>query len=199
MAEAAPGKRLPPLLFVTDPARVGDPAEVAGRLPPGAGVVFRHFGSPDAPAEARRLRAVTRDRGQVLLIGRDVGLARSCGADGVHLPEAEIGRIPEVRSAGLGLVTVAAHGPEALATAARAGADAALLSPLFASASPSAGVPIGLDRFAALVAETSVPVYALGGVNASNASGLIGSGAAGLAAIDGVLEAWPPAAQQKSR
>jgi thiamine-phosphate pyrophosphorylase len=73
-----------------------------------------------------------------------------------------------------------------LAEADRAGLDAVLVSSLFPSRSASAGAPLGPDAFAAWVGAVQTPVIALGGVNAANAHLLIGSGAAGLAAV----EAW---------
>jgi thiamine-phosphate pyrophosphorylase len=60
------------------------------------------------------------------------------------------------------------------------------VSPVFASRSRSAGTPLGIERFAALAAGVQTPVIALGGIDAANAHLLIGSGAAGLAAV----EAW---------
>jgi thiamine-phosphate pyrophosphorylase len=71
----------------------------------------------------------------------------------------------------------------------RAGVDAIVVSPVFASASPSAGRPMGARAFAVLVREARLPVYALGGVNAGTARALPRSGAAGLAAIEALNEA----------
>jgi thiamine-phosphate pyrophosphorylase len=86
-------------------------------------------------------------------------------------------------------VTAAAHSMPALIRARRAGADAALLSAVFQSRSPSAGRPLGPMRFADLVRRAGLPVYALGGVKTKNAPRLLGSGAAGLAMVEGLAEA----------
>jgi thiamine-phosphate pyrophosphorylase len=175
---------LPALLFFTDPVRTPDPAAVLARLPKGAGVVYRSFGAPNALATGRRLAAVARRRGLVLLIGADAGLARAVGADGVHLPERAAHRAPALsRRRPDWIVTDAAHGPSAL----RAKADAAVLSAVFPSHSPSAGRPLGPVRFAALVRQGRLPVYALGGVNTKNAPRLLGTGAVGIAAVEGLL------------
>jgi thiamine-phosphate pyrophosphorylase len=176
---------LPPLLFVTDPQRTPEPWLAAARLPRGSGVVFRGFGRPDAIAAGRRLRAVTRARGLVLLAGADVGLALAIGADGVHLPQRLAHRAGAVARARPGwLVTAAAHDLPAALRAARAGATAVLVSPVFDSRSPSAGRPLGVLRFAALASRAGIPVYALGGVNGRNCARLIGSGAVGIAAVE---------------
>ena len=83
------------------------------------------------------------------------------------------------------MITVAAHSLIALQHARHLGADAALLAPVFATASHPDARPLGPLRFSAWAGESPVPVYALGGVTAANAGRLAGSGAAGIAGIAG--------------
>jgi thiamine-phosphate pyrophosphorylase len=176
---------LPPLLFVTDPRRTPDPVVVAGRLPRGSAVVYRAFGDAGALSTGRRLAAVARRRGLVLLVGADEGLAAKIGAHGVHLPERLLSVAPRLRARRPGwIVTGATHGRKGLAAAARYRLDAALLSVVFESRSPSAGRPLGPVRFARLARGARLPVYALGGVNRVTAARLAHSGAAGLAAVE---------------
>jgi thiamine-phosphate pyrophosphorylase len=170
---------LPPLWLVTDPERTPDPVRLAGRLPRGCGVIYRPFAAADAPLIARQLARLAARRGLVLLIGAGGPPARGAG---VHLPERLAGKARRFKQPGL-LVTAAAHSLTAIRRARLAGADAVLVSVVFASASPSAGRPLGAVRFAALVRDAGLPVYALGGVNAKTAPQLLGSGAAGLAAV----------------
>ncbi len=183
-------RRLPPLLFVTDPERTPDPLSVALRLPRGAGVIYRSFGAPEADAVARTLAAIAQGRGLVLLIGADEALAGRCGAHGVHLPERLAHTAPRLRARHPDwLITCAAHDAGALALARRCGLDAALLSPVFASRSPSTrGRSLGPVRFAAMAGQARLPVYALGGVNARTARRLQTSAAAGVAAVDGLAD-----------
>jgi thiamine-phosphate pyrophosphorylase len=182
-----PGVALPPLILVTDPDRTPDPVALAERLPRGSGVIFRGFGLKGARKTARRLAAVARRRGLVLLIGADA--LRVAGA-GAHLPERMAHHAGALKRARPGLVvTVAAHSLPALIQARRAGADAALLSTVFESRSPSAGRPLGPVRFAGLVRRAGLPVYALGGIKTKNAPRLKGSGAAGLAMVEGLAKA----------
>jgi thiamine-phosphate pyrophosphorylase len=178
-------RALPFLLLVTDPRRVPDPLAAAARLPKGAGVVYRAFGDPDAIRIGRALAALCRRRGLVLLIGADEALAAAIGADGLHLPERSLGHARRIAARRpKWLITVAAHSRLALAKAAQAGLDAALLSAVFASDSPSAGPPLGSLRFTRLARRARLPVYALGGINARTALALALSGAAGLAAVE---------------
>jgi thiamine-phosphate pyrophosphorylase len=179
------GKALPRLFFFTDPARVPNPEAVLARLPRGAGVVYRAFGASDALARGRRLARIARRRGLTLLAGADAGLAAAIGADGVHLPErAAASAVGLRRARPRWIVTAAAHSASAIVRARRAGADAVFVSPVFPSASPSAGRPLGQLRFARLVRGARLPVYALGGIDAATARRIARTGLAGFAAID---------------
>ncbi|HLZ83598.1 MAG TPA: thiamine phosphate synthase, partial [Caulobacteraceae bacterium] len=138
-------KTLPPLLFFTDPVRTPYPENVLARLPRGSGIVFRAFGAADALEKARRLARLARRRGVAFFVGADVVLAIAARADGVHLPERLAGRPGDnQRLRRRFIVTAAAHGLPAARLARRAGVDAIVLSPVFPSASPSAGRPLGV-------------------------------------------------------
>ena len=179
---------LPPLLFFTDPIRTPRPWETAARLPPGAGVVYRHFGAPDAAETAILLQRSTQDAGVRLLIGLDDGLAEVIGADGVHLPQRALDRAAVLRAAHpdwilTGAVHEALDAPPAL--------DAVVLSPVFTAGGASSRTQaMGLEAFRALADRLDRPAYALGGLNARNARTLTGSGACGLAAVGGIVSAF---------
>lgn len=191
-AAGRPRPNLPPLLFFTDPARTPRPWETAARLPAGSGVVFRSFGAADARETGLRLREATRRRDGLLLIGLDPELAETVEADGVHLPERVLNRAAELAAARPGWrITGAVHSAEALAGA--DGLDAAVLSPVFRAGGASAGRPaLGVEGFADLARTATVPVYALGGLDAGNARAMIGSGACGLAGVSAIRAAFGP-------
>ena len=150
-------------------------------------MVYRAFGAADAETQARILRRRTRARGLLLLIGADDALAVRVEADGVHLPERLAHRIGLLkRRHPTWLVSVAAHGQAAVLKASRA--DAIVVSPMFHSRSPSAGAALGPLRVAKLARAGRARVIALGGINSKNAPRLLSTGAAGLAAIDGLLD-----------
>jgi thiamine-phosphate pyrophosphorylase len=178
-------KRLPALLFFTDPERTPDPEAIARRLPRGATIVLRSFGAAGAEAQGARLLAIARKRGLTLLVGADAGLAARLGADGVHLPERLAHRARRLKAAHpCWLVTAAAHSTLAARRALAQGADAAVVSAIFPSRSASAGAPMGAVRLAILVRRAKGPVYALGGVDNKTARRLRGAGLVGLAAVD---------------
>jgi thiamine-phosphate pyrophosphorylase len=182
---------LPPLLFFTDPDRTPRPWETAGRLPPGAGVVFRHFGRPGARETALRLREATSRRDGLFLIGLDAALAEDVGADGVHLPERALSKAAALAAARPDWrITGAAHSREALAAP---GLDALIVSPVFPAGGASAArSALGRAAFGDRVEAAASPVYGLGGISAANAIGLIGSGALGLAGVSAIQAAFGP-------
>lgn len=178
---------LPRLWFFTDPERTPDPVAIARALPAGAAVVYRHFGAADRRLTARRLKRLCIARGLRLLIGLDVELAEAVQADGVHLPERAAHEIAALRAAHPHwLLTVAAHSEAALQQT--AGADAAILSPIFPSRSPSAGDALTLPRAARLARTAPQPVIALGGVTLARTHDLARAGFAGAAGIDLFVE-----------
>ncbi len=178
---------LPHLWLMTDPDRLPDPVRTARTLPRGSGIIYRSFGRPQALVEALALARLARQRGLTLLIGADDGLARRVGADGVHLPERMMGQAKRLRARHPNwIITTAAHSPRAIAKAARLGLDAALISPVFVSQSPSAGRPLGQTRVADWAYRAKLPVIALGGIGHKNARLLAGTGVWGIAAIDGL-------------
>jgi thiamine-phosphate pyrophosphorylase len=177
-------RQLPVLWLMTDPERGAGP-EVLRTLPRGAGVIFRHYGAPNRAAQARHWRDRAKAQGLVFLVAGDPRLAAAIKADGFHAPEALIHRTAIARRLmPWAIVTAAAHGMPGLVAAARAGADAVLVSPVFATRSHPGARPLGVVRFAALAQAAALPVIALGGMNAATFPRLAGIPAIGFAAID---------------
>lgn len=175
--------RLPPLIMVTDSTRLPDPVPTVAQLRPGDAVLLRHYDAPNRRALALALAQACRAARVKLIVAADLNLARAVGADGVHYPQGLVphgNRPPPTK--GL-LLTVAAHSERALKAADHVGADAALLSPVFPTESHIGAAVLGITRFAALVRSSRVPVFAMGGVTASCAPRLYGSGVVGIAAI----------------
>jgi len=184
--------RVPAALLVTDERRVPDPVPAARSLPPGSGIIFRHYGlSERARTEcAARLAAVACERGLALFIAGDFALARAVGASGLHLPEhavTDIRLLHIARNHGLA-VTAAAHSWRAVIRAGTRGVDAVLVSPVFPTASHPGARSLGVLRLAWIAAHAAVPVYALGGVTVRTVQRLRACGCAGIAAV-GALSA----------
>ena len=190
-AGARNGRALPRAWFMTDPKRTPHPERIVARLPPGFGVIYRHFGAKDRFEVGERLARICRSRRLVLLVSADPELARRIGADGVHWPEARLRRRSPAQSAPGSRPPRRTRAP-AIARAARLGVDAAILSAVFESAQLVGG---RADGGAALSDARSrrarLPVYALGGDHAAQRRARHDArDAAGWAAIDAVLSGW---------
>lgn len=178
---------LPPLFFVTDPARVPHPEDIAAHLPEGCGLIYRHFGESHAPQRARLLRRIADDHGLTLLIGADIELAEAVEADGVHLPERDLAEAPGLRARRPEwIVTAACHATETLKRREVEALDAVFVSPIFVSQSASARQvePLGIKGLRALTEIAPLPVFALGGVNCDTIGSLRDCGLSGVAAVD---------------
>ena len=135
---------------------------------------------------AARAARLTRDTDTRLVVNDRADIARAAGADGVHLTTRSLEASVVRRAFGPDfLVGVSAHTAEEARAARDAGADFALLGPVFATPSKLPyGPPLGLERFgAAARALSPFPVLALGGITLGNARDAFAAGAAGVAAI----------------
>lgn len=156
---------LPSRLLMTDPARTPDVMDWMERLPPEAGIIFRHYGAPGRAALAEKLAVRAIERGRPFLVAGDVDLALRCGATGLHLPEWMLRRPPPRNLlTRFEIVTAAAHSLGAALRAAALGCDAALLGPVFATASHPDARALGLERASAIAQRVPIALYALGGM-----------------------------------
>jgi thiamine-phosphate pyrophosphorylase len=139
---------------------------------------------------ARDLVWRTHERGGSVVIGDRADVAQAVGADGVQLgfrsPPAR-----KVRPWFTGWIGMSCHSEAELASAARAGADYAVLSPLFGV--PAKGGPLGTALFERLVKSVDIPVVALGGIDGTNADRAREAGATGVAVIRALRDASDPA------
>ncbi|MCA8899683.1 MAG: thiamine phosphate synthase [Hyphomonas sp.] len=180
---------LPPVIYLTDPARTPDPVATMAALPSSWAVIYRHFGQPERNHIASRANSDATRRHHPFLIAGDPQLAADVGADGVHWPFARVAEARRWRGR-FALMTASAHSPDQLRSLQDAGIDAALLSTAFASASPSARNPLGPTRFRQLARASRLPVYALGGVGADTARAI--APVAGIAGIEGIESLYGP-------
>lgn len=187
--------RLPDRCLVTPPTSPSEAATLLAGIDAACarGIRLVQLRQPAWPRDAlarvaREARETCRAHGARLLLNGDWALASVLGLDGVHLPAriaASLERRPLPPPA---IVGVSCHDAAGLAQAERLGADYATLSPVQRTASHPGAATLGWERFAELVAETTVPVFALGGLAAEDLETAHMSGAQGIAAIRGL---WP--------
>ncbi|HGM6770981.1 TPA: Nudix family hydrolase [Stenotrophomonas maltophilia] len=126
-------------------------------------------------------------RGVQWLLNRDIELARSLGV-GVHLGSEQLLSLQTRPLPDGQLVGASCHDLEQLQAAQRLGCDFAVLGPVQATASHPEATPLGWDAFAALRAQVSLPIYALGGMARGQVAEARRHGGQGIAAIRSL---WP--------
>jgi len=151
--------------------------------------------SPEEKAEAgRALRQLTRRFGVPFLVNDDPPLARRMEADGVHVGRDDPS--PRIARAVLGpqaIIGVTVYGkPSEESAAAEAGADYIAVGPFFPSPTKPEEPLLPMHILDAVVRRSPVPVFAIGGVNASNTSLLARHRVAGVAVVSAIMEAPDP-------
>jgi 8-oxo-dGTP diphosphatase len=123
--------------------------------------------------------------GARVLLNEDIGLAQEVGADGVQLTGAQLAackKRPDVE-----LCAASCHNNEELKLAANLELDFALLSPVLPTKSHPGAAHLGWESFATLAQSGSIPVYALGGLQAGDMQTAWEKGAHGIALL---RQAW---------
>lgn len=137
------------------------------------------------------LRALTHERGALLIVNDRIDVALAVDADGAHVGQDDMS------------VTLARHllGPERILgvsagntqeamVAIAAGADYLGIGPIYATGSKAdAGVAIGTELLAELALRYATPLVAIGGISAENVAGVVRAGAVGVAVITAVVSA----------
>jgi thiamine-phosphate pyrophosphorylase len=163
------------LALITDDDRLPDPVGAARALPKGSLVIVRSRDAKRRRALGETLRAQT--NGLILLAADDPVLADLL--HGLHLPEVRARDAAHWRVLRPHwVITVAAHSQRGLHAPY---ADAALLSPVFATKSHPQAKILTPVRARLMVQRASLPVLALGGVTSRNA--VLLHGFSGIAAI----------------
>lgn len=154
----------------------------------------RHLAA-DALAEyARAAAALTTRYGAQLLINSGalglqatLRLVETLGL-GLHLTAGDLARIDVRPLPDDVLLGASCHGLDELRKAEQVGADFVVLGPVHATASHPDVEAMGFARFARLREDVVLPIYALGGLRASDHDLARAHGAQGVAAIRGL---WP--------
>jgi thiamine-phosphate pyrophosphorylase len=165
------------------------------------GVTLVQLRDPDGKTRAMvdtaaALLEILRPRGIPLIINDRVDVALAVDADGVHVGQSDMrtdqvrGLIGPDRILGLSVSTF-----EELAADDLGPVDYLGIGPIFATATkPNAAAPIGFEGLAAMVAQSRLPVVAIGGVKVEHVEPTLAAGADGLAIVSAIMAASDPAA-----
>lgn len=142
-------------------------------------------------AQAAALRSLCDQYGAVLIINDDTALAKKVAADGVHLGEHD-DSIEKARSA-LGVeavIGVSCYNQLDRAVAAQAaGADYVAFGAMFASPTKPQARSASTGLISQARSQLDIPICAIGGIDESNAAGVVKAGADMTAVISGLFAA----------
>ena len=142
---------------------------------------------------AAQLRALTARYQARLLINDRLDVALAIEADGVHLGQTSFPAVAARRLLDPGkLIGVSTHNPAEIAAAAEA--DFVVFGPVYATPSKAAyGEPQGLARLRQAIAQSPLPVLAIGGITTERVAEVLATGAHGIAVISALSAAPDPA------
>ena len=192
----------PTLYLVTDPELGGGRplAEIVAAAVRG-GVTLVQL--RDKRAEGRRLldqalklKAVLDPLGVPLIVNDRADVAFAAGAAGVHVGQSDLPAKAARRLLGPdAIVGLSLDRPEDLAQAEPAVVDYVAYGPVFATATKGdSGPAVGTEGIAALRARTTLPLVAIGGLNAENLGAAVRAGADGISLVSAIMAARDPEA-----
>lgn len=149
---------------------------------------FKHLPTAGVVERGRAFRELSSGAGVTFVVNDDVEAALRLRADGVHLGRSDPG-LERALEEGL-LVGLSASSLDEAVESEEQGATYVGAGPVWQTPSKSdADPPIGLEGLAEICRAVTIPVVAIGGVNASNAGECIRAGATGVAVIRAATEA----------
>lgn len=145
----------------------------------------------EAYTEALPLRNLARDLGVVFIVNDRCDLALAVEADGVHLGQEDLPYSYARQIMGPDrLIGLSTHRAEQVQEAERWKADYIGFGPIFTPASKNDHDPVvGIEGLRQIRSLTSLPVFAIGGIQLDHVEGIMQSGAEGIAVISAVLKA----------
>ena len=125
-----------------------------------------------------------------VLLNSNPHIAAELGYDGVHIPQNRVEPLPNSME-GLSWVSVAIHQSTELTSVEALGAHTIVVAPVFQPHWKQV-TPLGISRLRTLVLQSTVPVYALGGINLNNIDDCLQQQVHGVAVLSSVLKARDP-------
>ncbi|MFM7394216.1 MAG: thiamine phosphate synthase [Cyanobium sp.] len=145
--------------------------------------------------QAQALRLLCADHGALFLVNDRIDLALAVDADGVHLGQDDLP--PAVARRLLGpdrLIGRSTHRIEQLRQAVTDGCDYVGVGPVQATPTKPGRSPVGLAYVQEAAAESPIPFFAIGGIDALALPAVRGAGARRIAVVRAITEAADPEA-----
>ena len=143
--------------------------------------------------EAAELQELCRDYKVPLIINDNVEIALKMNADGVHVGQSDIkGRDIRAMIGPDKILGISAGTVEEAQAAEKAGADYIGVGAVFGTSTKKNARNLSLEKLQEISSSVSIPVVAIGGINASNLMELAGSGVDGVAVVSAIFAAKDP-------
>jgi thiamine-phosphate pyrophosphorylase len=143
---------------------------------------------------AAELHPFAAERGVPLIINDHAEIARSTGAEGVHLGQDDLSVAEARRIVGPDCaVGKSTHSVDQAIRAFYEGADYIGFGPIFATPTKPDYPPIGLDQIRAVYEAVRIPIFCIGGIKLDNLPKVIEAGARRVVIVSGLLQASDPA------
>ncbi len=141
-----------------------------------------------------RIHELCRAFNALFIINDRIDIALAAGADGVHLGQQDLPADAARKLLGDNkVIGVSVSSAEEAEKAEKDGCDYVGLGHIFPTSSKKkTGEPLGPSRITEIFQRISLPIIAIGGLTAGNASGVIEAGASGIAVISAVADAPDP-------
>jgi len=188
----------PPLLIVTDPQKSPWTAEEIVKIVLEAGCRWVMYRDKAATIEIFRQTAAVLvglcDKFNAkVCINEKIDVAEGLAGTGIHLQSSYDVPSAKSRLCPSALIGVSCHSISEAQKAEKLGADYVTFSPVFETLSkPGYGPLVGLEGLRNASQRLTIPIIALAGINSSNASQCMESGARGIAVMGGVMRSSDP-------
>jgi thiamine-phosphate pyrophosphorylase len=145
----------------------------------------------EAYVEALALRQAAAKAGVLFIVNDRCDLAMAVDADGVHLGQGDLPLDLARKVMGLDkLIGISTHNPDQVREATAGKPDYLGFGPIFQPGSKQDHDPVvGLEGLRAIRSLTSLPVFAIGGIQIDQAGEVMRAGANGVAVISAILKA----------
>lgn len=182
------------LLVTADNCRYGIETTVRDSLAKGVDIVQlreKSLSDRELVRLGKQVRDWTLEQNAIFIMNDRPDLAVACGADGVHLgqEDMEVHAVRKVLGSGK-LIGVSTHNLDQVHEAVYAGADYIGVGPTFPSQTKEFTEFAGLEFISSVAAETSLPWFAIGGIDISNVQQVVRAGATRIA-VSSVICAAP--------
>jgi len=192
-----------PIYAVTDPDAT--PTVIAQAMAAARGGAWavqlrdKRASDADLVGLARDLLGVLRPLGVKLVINDRLNVACATDADGLHIgqgdgdPARARARLGPDKLLGLSVETLAQGGvvPDCV--------DYIGIGPVRATATkPDHAAPVGMDGLAAIIAQSGIPAFAIGGLGPGDARAIKAAGAVGMAVVSAIIRAADPEAATRA-